>query len=142
MTQKLKMLAALVMLTGCQPVATNSEVMPHLGAAVMCDFQQHECQQQGNRLTLLPATAPSETPLSLQLQLAPGQTIVAAQITGRDMYMGMIPVKFDQHGSAQTMVGSCATDHMVWRLAVRLQDQGGKLQTLHFDWLADAPVAE
>ncbi|MBY6185504.1 hypothetical protein KUV89_02490 [Marinobacter hydrocarbonoclasticus] len=131
--------AALLMalfLAGCSESSPESQ---QTWDPTLCQFDAGACERNGALLALSPASAPSEKPLTLSLELAPGQTIVDARIEGRDMFMGVIPVRFDDSGNAEVIYGSCASGYMVWRLMVTTEDANGEQKHHLFDWLADAP---
>lgn len=74
--------------------------------------------------------------LSLQSELSDWQ-VKEANIVGRDMFMGRIPVQFkaNEKGkfSAQTMVGACTRDEMIWQLQIEVELQG-KIEMLSYDF--------
>ncbi|WP_345315624.1 hypothetical protein [Ferrimonas gelatinilytica] len=81
--------------------------------------------------------APSEQSLALTLTSPDGWQVRGARIEGRDMFMGVIPVRFDTQGRATVMYGSCSSDYMVWRLWVTLENAEGEERIRFFDWRAD-----
>ncbi len=103
----------------------------------LCQFANGPCLQQGVSLALSPTTAASQTLLSLQLTLPLGTQIIHAQLVGRDMYMGVIPVRFDKNGQATAIYGRCPSGEMVWQLQLELQDAQGERSTTALNWLAD-----
>lgn len=136
MSRNLAVLAlfSVVGLTACN--ADNTEKQTNL-----CDFSQGSCQQkimgESVSLSLFPKNAPAETPLNLSLAFPDDWTLNSAQVSGRDMFMGIIPVEFSTDGRAELIYGSCASDYMVWRLDLRFEDASGKMHIVDFDWLAD-----
>lgn len=104
----------------------------------LCQFSEGACIVSSVELTLAPQHAPSEQPLTLQLTLPEGDRVVSARIEGRDMFMGVIPVQFDENGHAEVIYGSCSSNYMVWRMLVTVEDSHGEQYTRIFDWLADA----
>lgn len=65
-------------------------------------------------------------------------TISKAQITGKTMFMGRIPIKFSQSASqqfsAKGIVGSCTADNMIWELQITVA-YDDKQQLLTFDFM-------
>lgn len=122
---------ALFSLTGC------GHERPQAADPSLCQFAQGPCQVQNITLNMTPANAPSEQPIALSLELPPGTRMLSAFIEGRDMYMGHIPVIFDDGGQAEVIYGSCSSDYMVWRLTVKLENNDGTQVSRQFDWLAD-----
>ncbi|WP_246814380.1 hypothetical protein [Ferrimonas balearica] len=124
-------------LSGCSdPQAEKNETWD----PTLCQFQQGECTRNGATLAVTPFSAPSEEPLTFHLTLPDDQKLVASRIEGRDMFMGVIPVRFDEQGNAEVIYGSCSSGYMVWRLFVTTEDVKGEQHHHLFDWLADAPT--
>ena len=78
-----------------------------------------------------------ETPFSLQVKTQPSWTVSKAQLDSITMYMGHIPVFFQQTGDstwhAQVMVGACSEPTMVWHLQLQLENKAtGETQTLTY----------
>ncbi|SHG87287.1 hypothetical protein [Ferrimonas marina] len=145
--RKALLLTAAFAVTACQPdltqkaeLAEKAEHQPNGKAATgLCDFYQGPCPGSADgSLVMTPAHAPSERPLSLSLNLPDGEQVQSARIEGRDMFMGVIPVRFDDSGEAEVIYGSCASGYMVWRLWVTSEDKDGTEITRYFDWLADS----
>ena len=70
-------------------------------------------------------TLSPETPFSIYAKLPAGVTITAAKLEGVTMYMGYIPVQFTKHSNiwlANTMVGICSEQNMVWKLVLTTVD--------------------
>ncbi|MBY5991606.1 hypothetical protein [Ferrimonas balearica] len=131
----------LLALSGCSPQdPEQGEPQASVADPSLCQFAAGPCVSGGLALSLSPHHAPSEKPLALSLALKPGERAVEARIEGRDMFMGVIPVRFDDRGQAQAIYGSCASDYMVWRLTVTLENAEGERYSRWFDWLADAPT--
>ncbi len=129
---------ALVLLTGCDKEPPSVE--KNLQSDILCDFHAGTCRQSELGLTLTPAQAPSEVPLELGLTLPEGWQVRGARVEGRDMFMGVIPVRFDADGRASLLYGSCSSGYMVWRLWLTLENAEGEEVIRFFDWRADAPL--
>ncbi|MFP3351078.1 hypothetical protein R0K04_06610 [Pseudoalteromonas sp. SIMBA_153] len=70
-------------------------------------------------------TLSPETPLSIYAQLPTDLKITRAKLEGVTMYMGYIPVQFTEQGNiwlADTMVGICSEQNMVWKLVLTTVD--------------------
>ncbi|TKB50446.1 hypothetical protein FCL40_04640 [Ferrimonas sediminicola] len=124
----------LLLMSGCGQKGT--EIEPGL-----CRFDQGACHttQAGKTLSLSlsPGNAPSEQPLALILDKPEGWRLISAVVEGRDMFMGRLPVSFDERGRGSLMYGSCASGYMVWRLNLLMEDDAGLEHHVAFDWLAD-----
>ncbi len=67
-------------------------------------------------------TVHPETPFFVSLSIPQDAKVVSAKMSGVTMYMGTIPVMFEQRTAtkwvAQIMLGSCSEPTMVWHLDV------------------------
>ena len=83
--------------------------------------------EQGN-LAIRPTNVSPETEFDVLLNAQGPIEIVKAQIEGATMYMGFIPLFFEQvdknHYLAKAMVGVCNTDKMVWQVNVSYKQVG------------------
>lgn len=73
------------------------------------------------KVWLSETTLSPETPFSIYTQLPDGFKIMTAKLEGVTMYMGYIPVQFTKQGNiwlADTMVGICSEQNMVWKLVL------------------------
>ncbi len=79
-----------------------------------------------------------ESPVQFLLSL-PEQDIkiISAEMRGRDMFMGKIPLLFEPSEPntyvSDTMIGACITDFMVWRINIKLE-KSGKVTEVYFDF--------
>lgn len=107
----------------------------------LCRFEQGPCVQlqagESLSLSMTPVNAPSEHPLSLTLAKPGNWRVTSAVVEGRDMFMGRLPIHFDEQGQGTLMYGSCASGYMVWRLNLVMTDETGLAHYTSFDWLAD-----
>ncbi|PKG38721.1 hypothetical protein [Psychromonas sp. Urea-02u-13] len=66
--------------------------------------------------------------------------ITKAQIVGKTMFMGRIPVRFKKSAektfSAKGIVGACTTDQMLWELQITVLN-GDKSELLTFDFMVN-----
>ena len=67
--------------------------------------------------------------------------VMSAKIVGKTMFMGKIPIKFspDTEGGnrqyhAQSMIGVCTEDKMLWRLKMLIEVEGKPID-VHYDFL-------
>lgn len=119
------LLFATLLLIGCNALAnTNVET-------VSCEiFPGCPLSQYGDEVSLnLPPDISSEQLFNIELKFKQPATKVVAQLEGVSMYMGKIPVIFNQqstnqHFLAKTFVGRCGSSEMVWRLALTWQQAG------------------
>ena len=111
----------------------------------LCNFSQASCYKQvaGIDLSLLitPFNTPSEKPLTLVIASSEAINDVTMRIEGRDMFMGVIPVKLsklnEKQYNGQLIFGSCSSNYMVWRAFVNFT-KNGEPQVAIFDFLADS----
>jgi hypothetical protein len=112
----------------------------------LCQFSQGQCQldMAGLKLAveLNPSHAPSETPLTVKLTSSDAIREVILRLEGRDMFMGIIPVKVKGFSSTEYqgdfIYGSCSSHYMVWRLFISVNHQGST-KSGYIDFLADNP---
>lgn len=131
--------------SGCDQSQKTAEVK--VDETGLCDFHSGPCSQTIGEniitLELNPANAPSEKPLKFNLKFSSPVVIGDSRIEGRDMFMGLIPIKWQQqaesHYQASAIYGSCASGYMVWRLMVSFTDEQGLTKQAWFDFLADNP---
>ncbi|RYV01430.1 hypothetical protein SOPP22_13640 [Shewanella sp. OPT22] len=110
----------------------------------LCNFLVSSCLKEANgaeiALFISPNTVPSEQDLTISLKSNKNITIKSARIEGRDMFMGVIPIKVKELNnndfSANAILGSCASGYMVWRLFVTYE-LNGQTSTVFYDFLAD-----
>ncbi|ABS08313.1 conserved hypothetical protein [Shewanella baltica OS185] len=110
----------------------------------LCQFSTGDCVKQVDdiklAISLSPANAPSEKPLTLRLLASTPIKNVQIRLEGRDMFMGVIPVNVKQTDEmtyiGQMVYGSCSSGYMVWRGFVSFEVNGETKATV-FDFLAD-----
>ena len=131
-------------LIGCEP---NSH-QPQASRAVdpsLCDFNSGPCTRTvadvDLKLTITPWQTPSEQPLQLSITTSRPLSNVKVKVQGRDMFMGIIPVKLNQIDEnihqGSLIYGSCSSDYMVWSAIVSYEVNGVEKFT-SFDFLADS----
>ncbi|GAA4886733.1 hypothetical protein [Ferrimonas pelagia] len=128
----------LLLLSGCGE--TKDLAHNPVTESSLCDFTVGPCANAGISLAPSLTHTPSEQPFQLKMTMPDGYQITAARLEGRDMYMGVIPVRFDEHGHATVLYGSCSSGYMVWRLWLTFEDSQGDEIVRFFDWLADSQV--
>lgn len=112
----------------------------------LCDFSKGSCIQQLEgvdiSLKVTPDNTPSETPLEVLIKSNKPLKIISARLEGRDMFMGVIPLKLIEVSKTlykgALIYGSCSSGYMVWRLFVTIELPAGDHQTITFDFLADS----
>lgn len=111
---------------------------------VRCDYQTPcEFISEQGEYTLsvdnLPIQAEQLIPFSLRTPNE-GVQVLSAQIVGKTMFMGKVPVNFHaedaQTFTTQTLVGACMHDQMVWTLQIEVDNAGQQTQ-LAFDFLIE-----
>lgn len=131
-------------LIGCEP---NSHE-PQASMAVdpsLCNFKSGPCTQSvadvDVELTISPWQTPSERPLELVISTSQEVSNIKVKVQGRDMFMGIIPVKLSQidenKHQGSLIYGSCSSDYMVWSAIVSYEIDGVEKFT-SFDFLADS----
>lgn len=98
-----------------------------------CSFYDGLCEidtDKGSiRLASFPNSIELEEEINLKISYPPDLTLLSAQITGVNMYMGRIPVLFDvdevgiAHGTF--FLGSCSEPKMRWQMELILTDGQG-----------------
>jgi hypothetical protein len=104
---------SVLMLAACQPrqIDNSNSIL----------FQQGKLT-----VTLTPAGAPVETPLSLQISSDQAFEIISADLIAINMYMGRIPLRFQklitpaplmqEQWQADFLLGACSDPAMLWQL--------------------------
>ncbi|MEI6895568.1 MAG: hypothetical protein V5789_13290 [Colwellia sp.] len=85
----------------------------------------------------------TERPFTIELSQLKNNSVssltkVTAYLEGKDMFMGKVPVFFQQKGQsnvylAQSLLASCSEEEMVWRLWVTI-DKNGEAKTFFVDF--------
>lgn len=131
--------------TGCEPEPQSNAVLSPVDTS-LCQFVQGACVKTLSQSTLSmflsPENAPSETPLTIDIYSDTPLNAVTVRLEGRDMFMGLIPVKMHQidkkHYQGTLVFGSCSSGYMVWRTFVQATTDSQEINTV-FDFLADSP---
>ncbi|MCF1427653.1 MAG: hypothetical protein LPH19_06725 [Shewanella sp.] len=137
-----------VTLSGCGQNETREKTVA-VEDKTLCQFNKGECHTKSGdlniSLSLLPDFAPSEEPIEVKITTDKDVTNVNLKVTGRDMFMGIIPVTLNtsdnRNFTGQMIYGSCSSGYMVWRATLSFVYQGEQRQ-VWFDFLADAPTAK
>ncbi|GIU02839.1 MULTISPECIES: hypothetical protein [Shewanella] len=144
LTKSVFLLFFIANLVGCDSQVNESNTARRTADATLCQFSEGECKQSVHNLSISllinPIFAPSEKPLQVKLNFSEPVTNVDVRIEGRDMFMGIIPVKLtsadSKSFSGQAIYGSCSSDYMVWRTIVNFE-LNGEVKSTWFDFLAD-----
>lgn len=110
----------LVVLCACQPPIKSADTTRLLFS------------KPGVSLHVSPARLTVETPITFTLNGADIKS-VQAELTGVNMYMGRVPVKFSQTAGSEWqavfLLGACSEPDMKWQLVLQLTDiRGNKRQ--------------
>jgi len=109
---------------------------------VRCDYQE-PCEfinEQGTSLlSIKDLPIKAEEWINFELTVPNADNVVnSAQIVGKSMFMGKIPINFKQSGtnqfSGKAIVATCMHDEMIWTVEVTV-DNSGEQQLLAFDFL-------
>lgn len=159
----------ILFVSGCKPVTENSTVNINNPAVLQCIKSQSQCeistdlghfslkfsQQQ------LSENVKTELPFFIELSFlkensehntihgheqSTAQSIpktitkVSAYLEGKEMFMGKVPVFFEQGANegiylAQSLLASCSEEQMVWRLWITVEVEN-KTQTFFIDFMS------
>lgn len=142
------------LLQGCEPKAVNTKTQDNalksslapsaITDPSLCQFTLGPCKINIDGISLslamTPSTAPSEKPLQIMLSSTQKIDDVSIRIEGRDMFMGVIPVKVTPLSATSFkgnfIYGSCSSNYMVWRALISFSiDKQPK--AVYVDFLAD-----
>ncbi|WNC66901.1 hypothetical protein RI845_10155 [Thalassotalea nanhaiensis] len=121
----------------------NSDNKQNTGQ-IYCDFSAGGCLKTRDfgvfELNASPNIIKSENEIffSLKSKLNQPMKIRAAWIEGKDMFMGKIPLFFEQNNGsyhANTLIGACTEEQMIWTMLVEVQIND-KIETLLFDFVS------
>jgi hypothetical protein len=161
-------LVGFVLLTsGCKPAAENSTVNINNPSVLQCIKSQSQCEistDLGNfslkfSQQQLSENVKTELPFLIELSLlsessehntlhGTGQstahsiqksiTKVSAYLEGKEMFMGKVPVFFEQGTNepvylAESLLASCSEEQMIWRLWITVELEN-KTQTFFIDF--------
>ncbi|GIU10857.1 MULTISPECIES: hypothetical protein [unclassified Shewanella] len=132
-------------LLGCEPKAHEPQASRAVDTS-LCNFKSGPCTKTvadvDLELTISPWQTPSEQPLQLSITTSQPLSNIKVKVQGRDMFMGIIPVKLNQIDEnlhqGNLIYGSCSGDYMVWSAIVSYEIDGVEKFT-SFDFLADNP---
>jgi len=87
------------------------------------------------QLSVSPGQIPVETLLRLQLRSNDNLQAVSAQMVGKSMYMGKIPLHFTFDAASgfwisEFMLGACSDPQMIWQLNLQLTEHSGNVRQL------------
>ena len=139
----ISLLIIVISITSCGDVTTKNDKLDQIDRS-LCQFSEGSCDNEINgvkiALFITPKTVPSEKNLTINVKTNEPVNIISARIEGRDMFMGIIPIQFNElinkNFSTDVILGSCASGYMVWRLFVTIEKDGIS-STVFFDFLAD-----
>ncbi|MCJ8296076.1 MAG: hypothetical protein MJK15_16860 [Colwellia sp.] len=157
MLKQLPLVGFLLLLSACQPVSELDSVNGFNTLVPLCITSQSQCQVNTELANFsikfsqqqLSDNVKTELPFLIELtELA--ETVQSEQVTkqsitnisayleGKDMFMGKVPVFFEQSGkegvySAQSLLASCSEEHMDWRMWITIELKGQE-QTFFVDF--------
>ncbi|MCL1121116.1 hypothetical protein N7V09_12845 [Shewanella seohaensis] len=141
----LSLMLVMMNLTACNEKTTQQiKTMP--ADPTLCAFTRGDCIKRIGDLelsiSLTPAHAPSEKPLTLKLLSSDAIDNLQIRLEGRDMFMGVIPVNLREVNKTtyegKMIYGACSSGYMVWRGFISF-NRNGVQQAIVFDFLADNP---
>lgn len=121
---------------------TDISMTKPLVNVVRCDYQE-ACEfinEQGiSLLSIKDLPIKAEEWINFELTVPNENSVInSAQIVGKSMFMGKIPVNFKQSGSTQfsgkAIVATCMHDEMIWTVEIMIEN-AGEQQLLAFDFL-------
>ena len=157
MLKQLPIVGFLLLLSACKPVSEQDSVNTLNPLVPLCIASQSQCQVNTELANFsikfsqqqLSDKVKTELPFFIELtelvessqsdQVAKENTTnISAYLEGKDMFMGKVPVFFEQSGkagvySAQSLLASCSEENMDWRLWITA-DISGKTQTFFVDF--------
>lgn len=115
---------------------------PQINDQSYCDFSAGTCVQTyafgSFELDANPNVVMSENEIFFSLTSKSKQPmkIKSAWLEGKDMFMGKIPLFFEQNNGvyhANTLIGACTEEQMIWTMRVELEINE-KIETAMFDF--------
>ncbi len=142
--KKLSVIGFLFLISACKPVSEQSATHSETALVAQCITSQSQCEinTEFGEFSVkfsqhqLSDKVKTELPFFIELTQTFQQntmqsiTNATAYLEGRDMFMGKVPVFFDQISEgnvylAQSLLANCSEEQMVWRLwiTVELKDK-------------------
>ena len=158
--KQLPLVGFLLLISACKPVSEQDSANTLKPLVPLCIASQSQCQVNTKLanfsikfsqqylsdkvktelpffIELVELIELTESPQSEQITKK-NTTNITAYLEGKDMFMGKVPVFFEQSGKdgvylAQSLLASCSDEQMVWRLWITA-DISGKTQTFFVDF--------
>ena len=158
--KQLPLVGFLLLISACKPVSEQDSANTLKPLVPLCIASQSQCQVNTKLsnfsikfsqqylsdkvktelpffIELVELIELTESPQSEQITKK-NTTNITAYLEGKDMFMGKVPVFFEQSGKdgvylAQSLLASCSDEQMVWRLWITA-DISGQTQTFFVDF--------
>ena len=161
--KQLPLVGFLLLISACEPVSEQDSANTLKPLVPLCIASQSQCQVNTKLANfsikfsqqhlsdkvktelpffielaeLIELTESAESPQAEQITKK-NTTNITAYLEGKDMFMGKVPVFFEQSGKdgvylAQSLLASCSDEQMVWRLWITA-DISGQTQTFFVDF--------
>lgn len=140
MLKKLSVIGFLFLISACKPVSEQASSQSATALVAQCITSQSQCEintELGDFSVKfsqhqLTDKVKTELPFFIELTQTAQQnttqsiTNATAYLEGRDMFMGKVPVFFEQMGEgkaylAQSLLANCSEEQMVWRLWITVE---------------------
>ena len=158
--KQLPLVSFILLISACKPVIEQDSANTLKPLVPLCIASQSQCQVNTELANLsikfsqqqLSDKVKTELPFFIELaeltqSAEPPQveqvtkqsiTNISAYLEGKDMFMGKVPVFFEQTAKAgvylaQSLLASCSDEQMVWRLWITA-DISGQTQTFFVDF--------
>ena len=138
--KKFSVIGFLFLISACKPISEQDTVNSANALVPQCIVSQSQCEistELGNFSVKfsqhqLSDKVKTELPFFLELthlsqqKTKPNITKISAYLEGRDMFMGKVPVFFEQMNEenvhlAQSLLANCSEEQMIWRLWVTVE---------------------
>lgn len=145
MQDKIKALAVttfILTLTGLLSSCEKQSELAQPSLDETCCQAHQKSYPQGVTIALSDELLHPETPFTFLVTLPSNSQITQARLSGVTMYMGTIPLQFQQvkpnQWLANAMVGACSEPNMVWQLELTVTQQG-KAQSIIYPFSVYLP---
>ncbi|PKI16721.1 hypothetical protein [Colwellia sp. 12G3] len=164
MFKQLFVISLLLFISACKPVSEKGSASIAIALVPQCIDSQSQCEVSTELASFsikfsqyqLADNVKTELPFTIELIKLPqiktqdnvqensqqsteeNTTKISAYLEGKDMFMGKVPVFFQQTGKnniylAQSLLASCSEEQMIWRLWVTAE-VGEQTQTFFVDF--------
>ncbi|MCP4987209.1 MAG: hypothetical protein GY928_14515 [Colwellia sp.] len=146
-------IAIFLLISACTPVSQQDSKTAQKIPPAQCIESQSQCEitTEFSKFTLkfsqiqLSDKIKTELPFTIELSQQANEnnnqlniTKVSSYLEGRDMFMGKVPVFFEQNNdsdmyTAQSLLANCTEEQMIWRLWITVESEG-KAQNFFVDF--------